>query len=182
LSEKILFYSRKKEYGFLSNFEPSLMIIDGRKYKTNEHYYQSQKAISEEIREWIRTAPTPFLAMRGGRSLRAWEIEQNWESMKEVIMLKGLREKFSQNYPLRKKLLDTGDATLHEDSPKDKYWGIKGKDRLGKLLMQVRDEIREGKLPLKDKSCSLCKKEPEEGQICGRCDDFNHFEPKEGVI
>jgi predicted NAD-dependent protein-ADP-ribosyltransferase YbiA (DUF1768 family) len=43
---------------------------------------------------------------------------------------------------LKEKLLATGDAILHEDSPTDVFWGKKGEDWLGKLLMKVRDEIR----------------------------------------
>ena len=44
---------------------------------------------------------------------------------------------------LKQKLIDTGDARLHEDSPSDMFWGVKGKDMLGKLLMEVRDKLRE---------------------------------------
>ena len=51
----------------------------------------------------------------------------------------------SKRTNLRKMLLDTGDAILHEDNPEDPFWGIgdgSGESWLGKLLMQVRDEIR----------------------------------------
>lgn len=59
-------------------------------------------------------------------------------------MLKGLRAKFTQNKQLHKKLLDTGNKILHEHTGRDKYWGDggkkkNGKDRLGFLLMKVRD-------------------------------------------
>lgn len=59
-------------------------------------------------------------------------------------MLIGLRAKFSENEDLKKKLLDTGDRVLRQHTGADKYWGdggVKntGKNRLGILLMQVRD-------------------------------------------
>jgi predicted NAD-dependent protein-ADP-ribosyltransferase YbiA (DUF1768 family) len=72
-------------------------------------------------------------------------------------MLHGLRCKFSQNTDLAAKLLATGDAVLHE-SPKggftDSFWGNTplpdgrpGASHLGRLLMQVREELRTGVLP-----------------------------------
>ncbi len=57
-------------------------------------------------------------------------------------MKNGLRAKFTQNSDLKEKLLATGNAVLHEDSPTDMIWGAKGKDMLGKLLMQIREELR----------------------------------------
>ena len=57
-------------------------------------------------------------------------------------MLTALRAKFKQNLKLKLKLLETGNAKLHEDSPSDMYWGVKGKDKLGKILMIVREELR----------------------------------------
>lgn len=142
----ILFYSRDDEYGWLSNFERSYQIVNGISYQTNEHYYQAMKANSEEFRKWIADAPNPFAAMKAGRSLREKEMTANWESIKFRVMLTGLRAKFSQNGQLKQKLLDTGDMPIHENSPTDMIWGIKGKDMLGKLLMQVRDELRSGVL------------------------------------
>lgn len=139
---EILFYSRGSSYGWLSNFERAPMMIDSIEYKSNEHYYQSRKAKDPEIRAWIRNAPNPFLAMKAGRSLRRKEMIINWNSIRRKTMLKGLRAKFTQNPTLAQKLLATGDITLHENSPTDMYWGIKGRDMLGKLLMRVRGELQ----------------------------------------
>lgn len=138
----ILFYSRSEEFGWLSNFERNDQIVDKVLYPTNEHYYQSQKANDKGIRYWIATAPNPFLAMKAGRSLRKKEMINDWNNKKLIIMKKGLRVKFC-NQELRKKLLDTRDAILHENSPTDMFWGIKGEDWLGRLLMEIRDELNE---------------------------------------
>lgn len=72
---------------------------------------------------------------------------ENWPEIKEGIMLIGLRAKFEQNEKLLEKLLETGNRILREHTPRDKYWGdggLKntGKNRLGVLLMQVREEFR----------------------------------------
>ncbi len=57
-----------------------------------------------------------------------------------------LRAKVSQHPYVRKKLLDTGNRELIEDSWRDDFWGIgpdkNGQNILGKLWMQVREEIR----------------------------------------
>jgi len=152
--KEILFYSRKpNDYGFLSNFYPAKMAIEDKVYATNEHYFQSMKAIKPELREWIRTAPTPYAAMIMGRNLRPHkgEFDLEWESptpafphKKIGVMLDGLRFKFNQNPDIRTKLIATGDAILHEDSPSDMVWGRKGEDWLGKLLMIVRKDLRDG--------------------------------------
>lgn len=144
MTQEINFYSRKEEYGWLSNFWRSSQTINNIEYPTNEHYYQSQKARDLEIKKWITNAPNPYLAMKAGRSLREGkELRHDWNNRKVQTMLIGLREKFNQNAELKQKLLDTGDSILHEDSPIDMFWGKKGKDLLGKLIVRVRKEIRQ---------------------------------------
>lgn len=140
---EILFYSRDTLFGWLSNFHRSEQVVDDLIYPTNEHYYQSQKAKDEETSRWISCSPIPFLAMKAGRSLRRGKsLRKDWNEQTMIkTMLKGLRAKFNQNADLKEKLLGTGDALLHENSPSDLFWGVKGKDMLGKLLMQVRQEI-----------------------------------------
>jgi ribA/ribD-fused uncharacterized protein len=143
--DHIYFYGRtrgrvKAKYRFLSNFYKAKIIIDGKEYPTVEHYYQSQKHVGTDLEEKIRVAPTPMKSKK-----LAWSKEPppNWEEIKEGFMLKALRSKFHQNPDLAEKLLATGNVKIHEDSPTDLYWGVKGKDRLGKLLMKVREEIRQ---------------------------------------
>jgi N-glycosidase YbiA len=147
-NKDILFYTREGENGYLSNFARYKMVIDGKEYLTNEHYYQSMKAKDPLTREWIRNAPNAFLAMSAGRSLRPIEIIDNWNDKKADIMLKGIRAKFYQHKELAEELICTGEAAIHEDSLNDMYWGIRGKDVLGKLLMKVRHELKMVKLGL----------------------------------
>lgn len=143
MKKKINFYSRRGKYGYLSNFWRQEQRVDGTIYQTNEHFYQATKSENYGIRHWITNAPNPYLAMKAGRSLREGrELTSDWDSRKVKVMLIGLRSKF-RDPVLREKLLETGDAILHEDSPTDMFWGKKGEDMLGKLLMQVRDEIRQ---------------------------------------
>lgn len=139
--EEINFYIRKEEYGWLSNFERTNILVAGTIYTTVEHYYQSMKAKNPFVKYWIESAPTPYYAMKAGRMIKPEDTVEDWESKKVSIMKKGLRAKF-KNIVLRQKLLNTGDSIIHEDSLTDIFWGKKGKDMLGKLLMEVRDEIK----------------------------------------
>lgn len=72
------------------------------------------------------------------------------------IMLELLRLKFTRNPELGKLLIATGDALLEEGNKwHDNFWGdctcddcrdIEGENWLGKLLMQVRDELSKGRI------------------------------------
>lgn len=70
----------------------------------------------------------------------------DWDFVKDDMMLKCLRLKFNQNDHCREVLMSTGDAVLMENSPNDRYWGIgtdgKGANKLGLLLMQVKQRLR----------------------------------------
>lgn len=54
--------------------------------------------------------------------------------------------KFTQHEKLKRRLLDTGDAILIENTKKDYFWGCgedgSGENNLGKILMEVRKELR----------------------------------------
>src|SRR5713101_1070220 len=109
----IYFFIREEEYGFLSNFWRSKQDVEGIIYPSNEHYYQSMKAHNVEVRAWIREAPSAWLAMKAGDSLRNKEISDGWDKEKFMIMKKGLLAKFSQNSDLKRMLLSTGNKSLH---------------------------------------------------------------------
>lgn len=135
--------SFQDEYRFLSNFYPSRIYIDGVEYPTVEHAYQSRKTENPTVRELIRTARTPGEAKRMGSKV---VLRSDWEEIKVDTMLNLLRLKF--NLPtLNKMLLSTGNSELIEGNYwGDTFWGVcrgSGKNILGKLLMQVRQEIRD---------------------------------------
>ena len=56
-----------------------------------------------------------------------------------------LYSSLEQNPYVKKKLLETKDYLIVEDSPKDSYWGWgedrNGENHLGKLWMKLRDEL-----------------------------------------
>lgn len=79
------------------------------------------------------------------------KLRKDWNAIKTDVMLSLVRGKF-QWPELQKKLLATGDAYLEEGNTwSDTCWGVcdgRGENRLGKILMQVREEARRGELPV----------------------------------
>ncbi len=61
-------------------------------------------------------------------------------------MLESLKAKFLQHPKLRFELLNTGNSIIIEHTSNDSYWGDggdgTGKNRLGKLLMETRENIK----------------------------------------
>lgn len=135
------------EYEFLSNFYPSPIYDDtGKEYPTVEHYFQAMKTFDPQKRELIRSAESPGKAKRIGRLI---QLREDWEERKLDIMEKALIQKF-QIPKLREKLLATGNEELVEGNFwNDIYWGVckgEGENHLGKLLMNIREKIRDGEL------------------------------------
>jgi predicted NAD-dependent protein-ADP-ribosyltransferase YbiA (DUF1768 family) len=73
-------------------------------------------------------------------------VRPDWDDTKINTMLTLLRQKFALGSELAKKLLDTGNRDLVEGNTwGDTFWGVckgQGENMLGKLLMQVRAELR----------------------------------------
>ena len=132
-------------YVFLSNFYIYPIQWRDRILRSAEHAYQSEKTTDLIERETIYHAPTPAQAKRLGGKKHLYHLVPDWDSIKDGIMLQVLRAKF-QDVDLRKLLSETQDEELVEFNWwNDTYWGVcrgVGKNTLGKLLMQVREEIK----------------------------------------
>ena len=134
------------DYRFLSNFWPSDFVSP-----TVEHRFQAAKVTDTIWSVKIMEAKTPGEAKRLGKdAARCGQVRQNWDQVKESVMLDLIRQKFKQA-DLRAKLLATGDAMLVEGNNwHDTYWGVchcvnhqgEGLNKLGRILMQVREESR----------------------------------------
>ena len=141
----ILFQSKSApEFRFLSNYHLCSILYEGRSYGSSEHLYQALKTDIPEIKELIRLAPTPNVARKLGQDV---VLSPVWNSMKEEHMLATIRLKFEQNADIRKKLLMTDGFELVEYAPwGDTYWGVGkdliGQNKLGKILMKVREELK----------------------------------------
>jgi ribA/ribD-fused uncharacterized protein len=127
----------------LSNFSPPGVHAQGAYWPTVEQYFQAQKFSEPEARERIRRAATPKEARSIGQS-RDYKLRDDWDTIREQVMLDALRLKF-KNPEAKALLLSTGDRPLVEASPFDYFWASgqdgTGLNRLGALLMQVRTEL-----------------------------------------
>ena len=142
------------KYFFLSNFYGHLVEYDGLTYKNNEAAFQSAKVPKgKQVRSRggqlvtrdLFTDLEPNEAKRLGRQVA---LRDDWENVKLKVMATIVTNKF-KDPALRKKLLDTGDADLVEGNTwHDQEWGAYkgvGNNYLGKILMVVREHIKEGK-------------------------------------
>jgi N-glycosidase YbiA len=143
--QRIDFYQTSDEYGCFSNFHESPIFLDGKRWLTSEHYFQAQKFAGTAREEEIRLTKKPRLAADLGRS-RKFPLRRDWEHVKDAIMRAAVLAKFTQHEDLRAILLGTGDALLVEHTERDAYWGDggdgSGRNRLGEILMSVREELR----------------------------------------
>lgn len=141
----IHFYGTGGEYGGFSNFSPHPIALKGKTWPTSEHYFQAQKFAGTPDEDEVRLARSPMIAARMGRS-RKRPLRKDWESVKDAIMHEAVLAKFTRHADLRELLLATGDATIVEHTKNDAYWGDggdgRGKNRLGQILMEVREELR----------------------------------------
>lgn len=145
MCEPIRFYGSNNTF---SNFHGAEVLINGLVYPTAEHYFQAMKfaKTNPKYAEEIRKSATPLKAKKLGAS-RAYPIEKQWNEKRDGVMRTALFAKVLQYPQFKQALLETGDAELIEAAPRDYYWGEgakkTGKNMLGKLLMELRDRIKE---------------------------------------
>lgn len=126
---------------FLSNFYDANVTVDGVTYRNNEAAFQAHKLKDRSKRkQFAQLNPSQAKAM--GRRI---ELRSDWEQVKENIMYDVCFSKFTQNEELREKLLRTGNQHLEEGNTwGDAEWGTvngKGNNKLGKILMKIREEL-----------------------------------------
>ncbi|MEW6498857.1 MAG: NADAR domain-containing protein, partial [Cyanobacteriota bacterium] len=67
--------------------------------------------------------------------------------VKQQVMRQGVLTKFLTHSDIEEILLNTDEELIVEDSPTDYYWGCgqdkTGQNQLGKILMSVRQELRQ---------------------------------------
>ncbi|MFA6609070.1 MAG: NADAR family protein [Candidatus Paceibacterota bacterium] len=139
----IKFYKTKDPHGYMSNFYRSRIFLNGKWWNTVEHYYQAMKTVFVDEQEMVRFAKTPRIARELGQTVT---FRDHFDKDKYHVMKDAVLAKFVQHRELREQLLATNDEVLIEDSPVDYYWGCgadgTGQNMLGKVLMEVRTELR----------------------------------------
>lgn len=155
------------ENRWLSNFWPSpietqIYGVD-RYFGSGEHYYQALKAYAmsttgplafnsiDEYVDEIESADTPGQAKRLGQKANI-DVEK-WNRIAFHYMLEVQKQKYSQNFELAHKLINTGNTEFVEGNTwGDKIWGTvdgEGLNLLGLALTMTRSDLHDGNLNVK---------------------------------
>lgn len=155
----LIFKNADEELGEFSNQYPSPFTYMGTRFETVEQFlyymraiFGRSKATAEKILECGGDSSALVKTSKKQRILE----NNSWETVRPQVMRIGMRQKFLQNPELRKKLLGTGFCLLVE-MPKESIIGRlipgnedwihdpgkwKGRNLAGKVLMQVRADLR----------------------------------------
>jgi ribA/ribD-fused uncharacterized protein len=176
INEPIRFYTNWGIPEFSNYYKHSIPIEwKNMKFKTAEHAFQASKFMyqaktentkfSKQYIDIIKDASTPNMArILGRQEIKGgypWRIKLNniikqyrdtvtlredWNDIRDYIMLEILMCKFKQDKHCKNILLNTGNKKIIEHTVRDSYWGNGGNDtglnRLGELLEYVRYALR----------------------------------------
>lgn len=155
------FFHANEEYGCFSNWYPAEFDYAGRHFANAEQFMMYHKVLmfrKYDLADQIMGTSDPAKCKKiAGQKFPEFNSEL-WEKTCQTIVKRGVKAKFLQNDDILKILLNTGNALLAECSPYDKKWGIgidindpdrcviakwKGRNLLGRILMEVREELRQ---------------------------------------
>ena len=145
-----------------SQWCPSPFTIDDVEYSCTEQWMMSEKAVlfeDEVMLEQIMKATHPREQKGFGRQVQGFD-PVKWDAVARDVVYRGNHAKFTQHPFMKSQLLATAGTTLVEASPYDAIWGIamsdgnadchdrskwKGKNWLGEVLTQLREDMLAGK-------------------------------------
>lgn len=137
--------SFRGRFEFLSNFYEAPLEYDGLQFGSGEAAFQAQKCTNRNEKLSFQTM-RPSEAKRAGRKVL---LRPDWEQVKLQLMEEIVRAKFTQNTDLAQMLLATEDRLIQEGNTwHDVFWGVdiksgEGENHLGKILMNLRNELRQ---------------------------------------
>lgn len=137
------------EYRFLRNSYPAHFEYKGLTFTNAEAAFQSEKVDDDSSRYAFCKLPA-HAAKKLGRTVR---LRPNWSQMRNEVMENVLRAKFNWENGLAEMLVDTGDREIRPENVRhENYWGVcqcsecagkKGENHMGKILMKIREELKE---------------------------------------
>ena len=134
----------KNQYFFLSNFYEYPIYYNKLVFCNAEAAFQAQKVINEKDQyKFINLNASQ--ARKLGKTV---QLRKDWKEIKDNVMYEIVKRKFLTNKELQQKLLETKEEELVEGNWwHDTYWGVDsktgiGQNKLGKILMKVREEVK----------------------------------------
>lgn len=113
-------------YGFMGNWYPAEVTIDGTRYTCTEQYIMAQKALlfnDTESYNKIMGTSDPKVQKKLGRGVVPFNADE-WDRYYKGILFKCVLNKFMQHREFGMMLLETGYAPIAEASPLDAIYGI----------------------------------------------------------
>lgn len=149
----IVFLKTNERFGGLSNMAPGFpIIVNGIKFRTAEALYQACRfPYSPDVQKLIIAQYSPMTAKMRSKPFRL-QTRSDWDVQRVPIMRWCLRAKLTCNYEtFSSLLLETGCNPIVEMKKKGPdYWGaspdkegnLVGPNVLGRLLMELRDQVQ----------------------------------------
>jgi ribA/ribD-fused uncharacterized protein len=143
---EVFFY--EQDHYYLSNFSAFRLHWEELDFDTSEHAYQWAKFSgtlnANAVCPLILSARSAHEAFKLAERYKD-QRRPDWDNVKVDIMRVILCAKVEQHEYVARKLIETGDRILIENSWRDDFWGWgpnrDGKNMLGVLWMQVRAQI-----------------------------------------
>ena len=133
------------EHRWLSNMTYVDITYDGIRFLSTENFYQAMKYQDKIVRVNVATLK-PHEAKAYSRANKMTSLV--FEEKKLEVMEYAQKQKYSKE-PFKSKLLATGDVLLEEGNWwGDKFWGVdiktrQGENHLGKIIMKIRDQLKQ---------------------------------------
>ena len=173
-AESVVFLKVNEDFGGLSNMAAFRLKIPlqnsntGVLVLTSEALYQACRYPHlPDLQRTIIDQQSPMAAKMKSRPHRKNDSRADWDQVRVKIMRWCLRVKLANHWTeFSRLLLATHDKPIVEQSAKDDFWGakvvdpgtLKGQNVLGRLLMELREEVKEA--IKQDKTDGLRRVEP----------------------
>jgi type I restriction enzyme, S subunit len=152
-SECAVFNKTKERFGGLSNMAGGFpLVVNGVRIRTSEALYQACRfPHMPDLQRQIIDERSPMAAKMRGKPFRS-QSRPDWDEVRVALMRWSIRVKLTQNPDRFGAVLEeTGDLPIVEHSRRDRFWGavalnddeLEGQNVLGRLLMELRQEIRQ---------------------------------------
>lgn len=150
LTDEAKYYTfyNSASYSF-SNYYPTTIEMNGKTYKTVEHYWQAAKYLTTapELAAKIAAASTVAEAQALSHTEGSDQQRKDWDTGRYNILVEILKAKFHQHEALAKELVGTGGLTI-VNIDTDPWAGMiapggiaTGQNNVGKALMEVRADL-----------------------------------------
>ena len=151
--QTICFTTTAAEWGILSNFAKTPMVVNGVEFVCVEQLYHYIRLNNEmERAEYLKLTPNMGLKMKAKAFKKRGVERSDWREIAVDVMRFCLNHKYQASAEFRKALADSGDRFIVEDESNRKKrpdsWGAVfdigtneyyGKNIMGRLLMELRE-------------------------------------------